>query len=166
MKFTDILRQSIKQLSRAFKKPKELFLLLLIVCLALFFRLININWDSGHHLHPDERFLSMVANDLELPKPRLNFLDQKKSTLNPRNHDYDFFVYGTFPVVAVKIISVLFNFDSYSKLFLLGRTTSAILDAGIVLLIFLIVQLFENKSKLNKKLKFWASFIYVCSVLH
>ena len=39
-------------------------LLLLILLAGAFFRFVGINWDHNHHLHPDERFISMVDDKL------------------------------------------------------------------------------------------------------
>ena len=35
-------------------------LLVVILLFGGYFRTIGINWDSNQHLHPDERFLTMV----------------------------------------------------------------------------------------------------------
>ncbi|HOT53658.1 MAG TPA: hypothetical protein PLH68_06550, partial [Anaerolineaceae bacterium] len=40
------------------------FLLLSIICAGAYFRTIGVDWDEGRHLHPDERFLSMVLNSM------------------------------------------------------------------------------------------------------
>ena len=63
-----------------------------------------MNWDEGFHLHPDERFLTMVGNSMRIPNNLLSYLDPKVSTFNPQNINYPFFVYGTFPLVLNKII--------------------------------------------------------------
>src|SRR5437764_13948864 len=41
--------------------------LLLLVAVAL--RLSDLNWDSGHMFHPDERYILMVTDGLRLPWP-------------------------------------------------------------------------------------------------
>ena len=44
---------------------------LVVVCLVIIllagwsFRSMNNNWDESRHLHPDERYLSMVINAIE-----------------------------------------------------------------------------------------------------
>ena len=37
--------------------------LTLILLVAAVLRLTGLNWDEGTHLHPDERFLTMVASE-------------------------------------------------------------------------------------------------------
>jgi hypothetical protein len=36
-----------------------------VLLIAGYFRTVGLNWDSGQHLHPDERFLTMVESALE-----------------------------------------------------------------------------------------------------
>jgi hypothetical protein len=38
-------------------------------------RLSDSNWDAGHHLHPDERYLSIVADNLKWPHSIGAYLD-------------------------------------------------------------------------------------------
>ena len=66
-------------------------------------RLYGLNWDQSQHLHPDERFLTMVATDIRLPSSLWQYFDNAKSPLNPYNYpQYQFFVYGTFPLFLTK----------------------------------------------------------------
>src|SRR5689334_1665462 len=65
-------------------------LLVPIVLLALALRLHGLNWDDGNHLHPDERFITIVITDRILPEwpPRWStLLDPDHSPLNPRSSD-------------------------------------------------------------------------------
>ena len=41
------------------------FLLAIILITGGYFRFLNLNWDESYHLHPDERYLSMVMNSLQ-----------------------------------------------------------------------------------------------------
>lgn len=43
-------------------------LLLLILAAAMSLRLVGVNWDADQHLHPDERFLTMVETALQVRK--------------------------------------------------------------------------------------------------
>ena len=95
-----------------------LLILLLIVGAAL--RLYGVNWDENHHLHPDERQITMVVSRLGMPPlsqwpsffapPPLatptaqdpNFWDPDTSPLNPH-----FFAYGSLPFYMLRLTSHL-----------------------------------------------------------
>ena len=49
-------------------------LLLLLFAVGLILRLIGLQWDQGHHLHPDERFISMVEEKLSVPDRLVEFI--------------------------------------------------------------------------------------------
>jgi len=135
-------------------------ILLAIIILALIFRLYGLDWDQGQHLHPDERFLTMVMDAMRLPKNLADYLNPQKSTMNPYNLGYGFFVYGTFPLNLTKIIGIVTNNDDYGKIHLVGRFLSAIFDVGIVILLFKI-----GKKIFNEKTGLLAAFLYSIMVL-
>jgi len=114
---------------------KSLFLFL-IIFLALFFRFNNLNWDQNFHLHPDERFLTMVTQSMRLPQSAGEYFNQKKSFLNPSNIGFNFYVYGTFPLVLTKYLAVNFGMDNYNQITFLGRFLSALADFLIVVLVY------------------------------
>lgn len=66
------------------------FLLLAIICAGAYLRTIGVDWDAGRHLHPDERFLSMVLNSMTPVKSVGEYFNTETSTLNPGNIGYDF----------------------------------------------------------------------------
>jgi len=141
-------------------KNKHLLILLIILSVSLSFRLIGLNWDQNQHLHPDERFLTMVAGALKWPNSFSQYLDTETSPLNPHNQKFDFYVYGTYPVILTKFIAYLINFDDYHHLVLVGRIISAILDTATVLLIYLVA-----KKLSSAPIALWSSFFYAISVL-
>jgi len=134
--------------------------LLLILLLGCLFRFYNLNWDANFHLHPDERFLTMVGNSLKVPANILNYLDPAKSTFNPANTGYKFFVYGTFPLTLNKILAVFFHNDDYNNFTLQGRLLSAFFDLMTVIMVYKIAGLLIQK---NSKFKFQASSIQLLS---
>ncbi|RJR25946.1 hypothetical protein C4578_00585 [Candidatus Microgenomates bacterium] len=142
-----------------FNKNQKLVLLMVLV-LAGFLRLFGINWDQGQHLHPDERFLTMVSVDIRFPENLLDYLNPAKSSLNPYNNGYNFYVYGTFPVYFVKAASLILNRDTYSSLYLVGRFFSAFFDLGVVCLVYLI-----GKRLFSEKAGLFAAFFYSVMVL-
>ncbi len=135
-----------------------------ILLLAVLLRLQNINWDEGFHLHPDERFLTMVGNAMKLPTVFLDYFDPSGSSLNPVNVGYSFFVYGIFPLVLNKILAVLLGNDSYHMFTLQGRLLSGLFDIGIVFILYKLVLLLQKKERLPGALKYVAPFMYVTSV--
>jgi len=146
------------------KNYKNHILFLVILLIGSLFRFWNMNWDEGFHLHPDERFLTMVGNSMRIPNNLLSYLDPKVSTFNPQNINYPFFVYGTFPLVLNKIIVSLLNSDTYFQFTLFGRIVSAFFDLCIIALIYKTVELLEKKYRLSRSIKFLASFFYSITV--
>lgn len=136
-----------------------------ILLLALFLRLYGLNWDQNQHLHPDERFLTMVTTAAAIPSSLSNYLDPTVSKLNPYNLNFNFYVYGTLPVTLVKVAAVTFGLDSYDGITLLGRMMSAMADIGTMVLIFLIAQQWEKREKISPTVKYWAAFLYAIAVL-
>ena len=90
--------------SRAQRWAFELLFLSALITGALFLRLVGLNWDEFQHLHPDERFLTMVTSAISSPSGWSEYFDTESSPLNPFNRDYKFFVYGTAPIFAVRYI--------------------------------------------------------------
>lgn len=122
-------------------------LLFLIFILGLSVRLYGLNWDQGHHLHPDERFLTMFVNDINLPFSVKQYLSVD-SPLNPYNYDqYKFFVYGTFPTTLVAFVSSILNLKSYFYVNLVGRALSALFDSLNIISLFYFFKLILNNSK-------------------
>src|SRR5688500_4542005 len=54
------------------------FWFFLIILLGGVFRFTGVDWDEGHHLHPDERFLSDVLNVIQWPQQDFlkNYFDE------------------------------------------------------------------------------------------
>ncbi|MBI2029023.1 glycosyltransferase family 39 protein [Candidatus Gottesmanbacteria bacterium] len=121
-------------------------LLLLILTLSLYLRTFGINWDSGFHLHPDERMIIMVADKIQM------------DSLNPK-----FFAYGSFPIYLLSGVSSMLNRDNYDGMLIVGRGLSVIFDITTTLVVFYIA-LFVNKLKRYKP-ALLASFFYCISVL-
>ncbi len=147
-----------------FKMKKYIFSFV-IIFLAFFFRFNNLNWDENFHLHPDERFLTMVGTAMTLPHTVSQYFDQKTSLMNPTNIGFTFFVYGHFPTTLTKYLSVVYKMDNYNDFTILGRQLSAFFDLLTVLFIIKVVKLLEDKLKLSSSIKYWAGFFYAIAVL-
>ncbi len=140
---------------------KNLFLILFIFVVAFLLRIYGLNWDSNNHLHPDERFLTMVTNDIKLPTSFSQYFDTASSPLNPFNYSqYRFYVYGTFPIFLTKILVTIFNWDNYNQITIVGRILSALFDSGNVILLYFIASKF-----LKNKYQYFPSIIYALLVL-
>ena len=111
--------------------------LLVTILFAGSLRFIGLDWDEGRHLHPDERFLTMVEVALQWPAESVGYFDESESTLNPRNVGFGFFAYGTFPLFLVKAVSVQTGMSGYDQVYLVGRFLSGLFDLGTVVLLFL-----------------------------
>ncbi len=136
-------------------------LLVGIVLIGGAFRFTGLNWDSSYHLHPDERFLTMVSQSMLFPsRPQLYF-DTFRSTLNPHNLGFPFYVYGTFPVIFVKLLSLAVSLDTYDGFTLVGRFVSALLDTATIVLVFLLSRRLFN----NFRTGVWSAFFYALCVL-
>lgn len=151
---------------------KEHLILIAILLLGAFFRLYGINWDQGQHLHPDERFMTMVTTDTTWPKNFNEYLDQKTSPLNPRNHNFNFFVYGLFPITVVKFFGDMSGMSGYEGYTIAGRFLSALLDCFTILFIYKITTLIRDAlEKQNGKIRvpeavpLFAAFLYAIAVL-
>ena len=116
-------------------------LLLAVILLAgAAFRLQHLNWDAHHHLHPDERFISMVEEKLVNPKSFSEYLDSSRSGLNPYNRGHGSFVYGTLPLLLARYVGVIVHKGGYDETFLVGRVVSAFFDLLSVFLVYRIAR--------------------------
>ncbi|MBI3734025.1 MAG: glycosyltransferase family 39 protein, partial [Chloroflexi bacterium] len=127
---------------------------LLLIGLGL--RLYNLNWDDGHHVHPDERWITMVAMDTWAPDDLSDVFNPRRSALNPywnvRDNQPRRFAYGSFPLYLVRASATAISgfatatglmpewrrANDYDHLNLLGRFLSAISDTLTIGLIFLL----------------------------
>jgi len=144
-----------------FKKNNKIkILLILILFLAGTFRFYGLDWDQGQHLHPDERFLTMVLTAIKIPKNFSEYLNPKISPMNPYNVSYSFFVYGTFPLYLTKVMGEIVGFRDYGNIHFVGRILSALFDIGVVFILFKIGQ-----KIFSEKIGLLAAFIYSIMVL-
>ena len=111
-------------------------LLAAIILVAASLRLMDVNWDAGQHLHPDERFIVMVDTGIAWPSSVVQYFSSATSPLNPYNRGFGSFVYGTLPIFLLKAVGSLLHRDTYDGIVLVGRVLSACADLGSVLLLF------------------------------
>ncbi len=144
---------------------KKILITLAIILLAFFFRFNNLNWDENFHLHPDERFLTMVGTAMKLPSSINQYFDQKTSLMNPTNIGYPFFVYGRFPLILTKYLASVYKMDNYNDFTIFGRQLSSFFDILIIFFIIKTVELLEKKYKLPPSTKYWSGLFYAITVL-
>lgn len=136
-------------------------MLAMIMVLAAILRLNGRNWDQSHYLHPDERFMTMVATGIKWPSSLGMYFDSANSPLNPYNRQFGSFVYGTFPLFLGKLAGTLTNQNVYGNFHLSGRLLSALFDLGTVLLVYAVAtRLFGATAGLL------GSLLMACSVLN
>jgi hypothetical protein len=113
--------------------------LVVIVAVGAALRLTGNDWDSGAHLHPDERYLSIVSDNVEWPPSVGGYFDVERSSLSPYNTEPgQAYVYGQLPLITTKGVATLIGRDGYDELYLVGRRLSAILDVASIVLVFMI----------------------------
>ncbi len=125
----------------------------------------GILWGEGQWLHPDERFLLFVSGDIspmkDVPVDPSNpngpqkrgwltlsdYFNTAKSNLNPNNHGYSFFVYGTLPIFMTRYLTeIIFNHRvGWNEIASVGRPLSALSDWLVILLVFLAASRLFNK---------------------
>lgn len=132
--------------------------LVLILLLGAYFRFTGLDWDENFHLHPDERFLTIVTSQLESVSNPLTYLRTSESPLNPYNTGQGFYVYGNFPMTITRYIAegvtavcqnfvtpdnpdptfCPYNYTAYDGVHILGRFLSGLVDLLAVFFTFLI----------------------------
>ncbi|HEX7557306.1 MAG TPA: glycosyltransferase family 39 protein, partial [Leptolinea sp.] len=125
----------------------DLFLIGILV-IGAYFRFTGLNWDSNQHLHPDERFLTMVASSIEPVHSIGEYFDTDKSTLNPNNRGYGFYVYGTLPLFIVQAAGEAIKQTGYDEIYLVGRAISGFFDWMTILIVYLIAARLYKKQTL------------------
>ncbi len=134
--------------------------LLVILGLSAYFRFTGLSWDDNHHLHPDERFLTIVATELSTVDSPLDYLRTSVSTLNPYNFGETFYVYGNFPMTVTRYAAEWatelcaaatgadgqppawcpYTFTAFDGIHIVGRALSALIDLVSVFFTFLIAR--------------------------
>jgi hypothetical protein len=145
-------------------RVQSVLIVIAILVLGFFLRTINVNWDEDQHLHPDERFLTMVMGSMTVPQNLGHYLDPASSPFNPTNIGYSFYVYGAFPLIVNKVFALTFQTDEYKMLNIQGRVSSAVMDATMILVLVLIVQQFEKRYGFSRNLKYFAGLLYALCV--
>ncbi len=123
---------------------KESTLLVLILLIGAYFRFTGLNWDNGQHQHPDERYVSMVADQLKWVNGVDEYFDTANSLLNPlRTGSY---TYGMFPLFFTRMVAEWVGMASYDSVTLVGRAMSGLFDLLAVWMLYLLgKRLYNNR---------------------
>ncbi|MBI4673815.1 MAG: glycosyltransferase family 39 protein, partial [Chloroflexi bacterium] len=160
MMTTESNRPALEQARVWFAKNHVAVLLALILLLAAVFRLTGVKWDNDQHLHPDERFLTMVSSAIRLPSSLGEYFDTLKSPMNPYNNNFGSFVYGTAPLFVVRITAELVQQTDYWNIYIVGRVLSALFDILTCAMVFAI-----GRRLFDARVGLFAAFLYACAVL-
>ncbi len=110
--------------------------LCLVLLVGLLLRADGVAWDGGAHLHPDERYLSLVADNIKLPSSLAEYL-RVDSPMNPYTTETGSnLVYGTLPITATKLAAHLAGRDRYDGLEIVGRRLTSVVDLVSILVAF------------------------------
>jgi hypothetical protein len=123
---------------------REALLLAVILAVGAALRLYGLNWDGGHWLHPDERQIYFIVQDLGWPHSPAEALSPD-SPLNPQ-----FFAYGSLPIYLLKIVAALLAplssvLRDPDNLHLVGRPLAALFDLGTVYLTYRLAKRLERR---------------------
>ena len=108
-------------------------------------RLRGLDWDDGNHLHPDERFISMVEEKVQAPGSVGEYFDSRRSPLNPYNRGEGSFVYGTLPLFLTKAAAHVVGMPGYGGAYKVGRALSAFFDLLTVWLVYRLARRFVDR---------------------
>jgi YYY domain-containing protein len=136
-------------------------LLIGVLIIGGYLRFVGIQWDDVYHLHPDERFLTMVESSISPVDSLGQYFDTSTSSLNPNNRGYSYYVYGTLPLFLTRYVGEAINETGYGQIHVVGRILSGIFDLGTILLIYAI----SKRLYKNPRLGLMASLFYALSVL-
>lgn len=116
--------------------------LVVVLAVGLALRLTGLDWDDRAHLHPDERYVTIVADQVDWPGSVAEYFDVESSPLSPYNTDSGSgYLYGQLPLFATKLVAAATGRDSYDEVHLVGRALSARVDTLSILLVFLVARI-------------------------
>jgi YYY domain-containing protein len=124
-------------------------LIILVLLIAATLRLTGIQWDGSHHLHPDERFLTMVETSISPVESLKEYFDTSSSSLNPNNRGFTFYVYGTLPLIITRYVGEWVGMTGYDEINVVGRVLSGVFDLGTVLMIYLIAKRLYRQARIG-----------------
>jgi 4-amino-4-deoxy-L-arabinose transferase-like glycosyltransferase len=132
--------------------------LVLVLLLGAIFRFSGVNWDSNQHLHPDERFMTMVAEQISPVDSLGQYFDPEQSSLNPLEHG--FYTYGMLPLFITRYVAEWLARTTYDEVVLVGRVLSGLFDLVAVLALY-----FLGRRLYGRRVGLLAAALYAAAVL-
>ncbi|MHB8089792.1 MAG: glycosyltransferase family 39 protein, partial [Anaerolineaceae bacterium] len=152
---TDIKEPQVKEKDK--DNSNLNFLLFFIILIGAFFRFNGINWDLNKHQHPDERYITDVATNIQTVSSLKEYFDTANSTMNPVNHGS--YTYGMLPLFTTRIVAEIIHKTSYDQIVLVGRVISGVFDMLALWMIYLLA-----KKLYGKKTGVLAAGLYAAAV--
>ncbi len=117
--------------------------LVLILLVGAYFRFTGLNWDENHHQHPDERFITMVTDQIRGVDGLAAYFNTQASSLNPlRMGSY---TYGMFPLFLTRLVAEWVKMTNYDSITLVGRALSGLFDLAAVWMLYLLGKRLYNR---------------------
>ena len=152
----------IPQIIPKFRFPIKRFLvvacLVVILLAGAYFRFVGVNWDQNGHLHPDERFMTIVAEGIRPVNSIAAYFDTLNSTLNPI--EFGFYTYGMLPLFLTRFVAELVSRTTYDQIVLVGRVLSGAFDLAAILVLY-----FLGKKIYRSEVGLLAAALYGAAVL-
>ena len=121
-------------------------LLLVVLLIAVYFRVSGLFWGEYQYLHPDERFLVWVGTDIKPVENLAEYFDTEVSSLNPHNAGHHFYVYGTLPMFLARYaVEWVFGHSGFMQMTQVGRSLSTLVDILTVFLVYLVAARLYDK---------------------
>ncbi len=115
--------------------------LLVILLVAAAFRIHGLTtWDNDQHQHPDERLMVIVSTAVKMPGSLGEYLDTRRSTLNPYAQGQQNFAYGQLPLTLTRMVGELTGNTSYDTIEFPGRALSTIFDLLTIVFAWLLAR--------------------------
>lgn len=132
--------------------------LALLLFIGAYFRFTGLNWDQGQHQHPDERFISMVADQIKDVNGVGAYFDTNNSPLNPLK--FGSYSYGMFPLFFTHMVADWVGMSNYDSVTLFGRAMSGLFDLLAVWTLYLL-----GKRLYNQRIGLLAAALGAAAVL-
>ena len=129
--------------------------------LVVWLHVAGRDWDDGHLLHPDERFLAMTVSAQRWPSSVAEYFDEARSPVNPRNAGAGYFAYGTLPTTLLTGLATLAGPGDAIATARLGRA----LNAGVSLLTVLLTALLAWRTTSDRRVAGLAALLQGCAGL-